>query len=79
MIAFDASHQRDSGGEPPFVEHPGQRVEDFRQVVDYLVTLPYVDADKVGVLGIGGGVGRSATCTLTKALVEIVARGGIEH
>lgn len=44
VIAFDASFQGASGGEPRFIEDPTLRVEDFRHVADYLVTLPYVAA-----------------------------------
>src|SRR5215469_5299504 len=47
VIAFDASYQGASGGEPRFVEDPTLRVEDFRVVCDYLVTLPYVDEDRI--------------------------------
>ncbi|MDO4919064.1 alpha/beta hydrolase [Kocuria sp.] len=57
VIAFDASFQGASGGEPRFLEDPAQRVQDFSRVVDYLVTLPYVDEDRIGVLGICGGGG----------------------
>lgn len=57
VIAFDASFQGASGGEPRFLEDPAQRVQDFSRVIDYLVTLPYVDADRMGVLGICGGGG----------------------
>lgn len=46
VIAFDASFQGASGGEPRSIEDPVQRVEDFRHVTDYLVTLPYVDEDR---------------------------------
>lgn len=55
VIAFDASYQGGSGGEPRFTEDPWQRVADFSHVIDYLVTVPYVDADRIGVLGVCGG------------------------
>lgn len=34
--------------------HPDINTEDFSAAVDYLTTLPYVDANKIGVLGICG-------------------------
>jgi fermentation-respiration switch protein FrsA (DUF1100 family) len=52
LIAFDASFQGASSGEPRFIEDPTRRVDDFRVVVDYLMTLPYVDENRIGVLGI---------------------------
>ncbi|HFL8759400.1 TPA: alpha/beta hydrolase [Escherichia coli] len=44
VIAFNASFQGSSGGEPRYLEDPTMRVKDFSIVVDYLTTLPYVDA-----------------------------------
>ncbi|WP_221775247.1 alpha/beta hydrolase [Pseudomonas sp. MSSRFD41] len=73
VIAFDASYQGASGGEPRLVEDPGQRVEDFRQVVDYLVTLPYVDADRIGVLGICGGGGYAISAVKSERRIRAVA------
>ena len=35
VIAFDASFQGDSGGEPRSIEDPTRRVEDFHMVTDY--------------------------------------------
>lgn len=72
VIAFDASHQGASGGEPRLVEDPGRRVEDFRQVIDYLVTLPYVDADRIGVLGVCGGGGYSISAAKSERRIKAV-------
>ncbi|ALJ19315.1 alpha/beta hydrolase [Microbacterium sp. No. 7] len=63
-VAFDASFQGDSGGEPRFTEDPGFRVSDFSYVIDYLVTQPYVDADRIGVLAICGGAGYAVAATM---------------
>lgn len=75
VIAFDASFQGASGGEPRFREDPAERVEDFRRVVDYLVTLPYVDEARIGVLGICGGGGYTLNAAMTekrfKAVVSV--------
>ncbi|BDB27406.1 alpha/beta hydrolase [Cupriavidus sp. P-10] len=72
VIAFDASYQGASGGEPRFIEDPTRRVEDFRVVVDYLVTLPYVDAGRIGVLGICGGGGYAINVAMTERRIKAV-------
>ncbi len=70
VIAFDRSYQGASGGEPRFVEDPVQAVEDFRHVTDYLTTLPYVDEDRIGVLGICGGGGYAINATMTERRIK---------
>ena len=70
VIAFDRSFQGASGGEPRFIEDPVQAVEDFRRVTDYLVTLPYVDAERIGVLGICGGGGYAVNATMTERRIK---------
>lgn len=84
-IAFDASFQGASGGEPRFLEDPAQRVQDFSRVVDHAVTLPYVDADRIGVLGICGGGGYTWAAAKTekrfRAVVSITGAnfGGLQR
>lgn len=76
VIAFDASYQGESGGEPRWTENPVQRVADFSHVVDHAMTLDFVDADAIGVLGICGGGGYATNATMLerriKALVAVV-------
>lgn len=75
VIAFDRSTQGQSGGEPRTIEDPALAVEDFSRVVDFLVTLPYVDAERIGTLGICGGGGYALNATMIerrfKAVVSI--------
>jgi hypothetical protein len=54
-LAFDASHQGESGGYPRDTENPAERMEDIRCAVDYLTTLPFVDEDRIGLLGVCAG------------------------
>ncbi|WP_250454600.1 alpha/beta hydrolase [Caballeronia sp. ATUFL_M2_KS44] len=72
VVAFDASFQGASGGVPRFIEDPTLRVEDFRHVADYLVTLPYVDEDRIGVLGICGGGGYAINAAMTERRIKAV-------
>lgn len=65
VVTFDASFQGASGGEPRFIEDPEFRVSDFRFVVDYLQSLPYVDAERIGVLGICGGGAYAINAAMT--------------
>ncbi|MEJ2870435.1 alpha/beta hydrolase [Actinomycetospora sp. OC33-EN08] len=72
VVAFDASFQGASGGEPRLVEDPTMRVKDISHVIDYLVTLPYVDADRIGALGVCGGGGYSINATMTDRRIKAV-------
>lgn len=75
VIVPDASFQGGSGGAPRWIEDPEQRVKDYRDVIDYAQTRPYVDPERIGILGICGGGGYSVKATIIdkriKALVSI--------
>lgn len=53
-IAFDPSFTGESSGEPRRMASPDLNTEDFLAAVDYLSTLPEVDAERVGIIGICG-------------------------
>ncbi|EGQ8041526.1 alpha/beta hydrolase [Vibrio alginolyticus] len=72
VIAFDASFQGESGGLPRYVEDTSQRVEDISRVIDYAVTLPYVDENRIGGLGICGGGGYMINSALTEKRLKAV-------
>lgn len=72
VIAYDASFQGASGGELRWIEDPTQRVEDISRVIDYAVTLPYVDETRIGVLGVCGGGGYAINATLTEKRIKAV-------
>lgn len=75
VLAFDASFQGASGGEPRFMEDPSIRVSDIRYAIDYLVSLPYVDENRIGAIGICGGgaytINAASTDHRIKALTSI--------
>ena len=53
-IAFDPSFTGESGGTPRYMTSPDINTEDFSAAVDYLVTHPDVNSEKVGIIGICG-------------------------
>jgi uncharacterized protein len=72
-LAFDASHQGASGGIPRFLDDPMRRVGDIYSAVDYLVSLPYVDAGRIGALGICAGSGTAVKAASTERRIKAIA------
>lgn len=78
VIVPDASFQGCSGGSPRWVEDAEQRVRDYRDVIDYLQQLPYVDPERIGILGICGGGGYSIkTAIIDKRIKALVSITGV--
>lgn len=53
-LAFDPSFTGESGGAVRHVASPDINTDDFSAAVDYLTTLPEVDENKIGIIGICG-------------------------
>jgi len=72
-LAFDASYQGASGGEPRFLDNPMNRVGDIYSALVYLTTLPYVDESNIGILGICAGGGITIKASTTDPRIKSVA------
>ncbi|MNZ37403.1 fermentation/respiration switch protein [compost metagenome] len=71
-IAFDASFQGESTGMPRQLENPYIRTEDISAVIDYLTTLPYVDVNRIGAMGICAGAGYTANAAINDRRIKAV-------
>ena len=72
-IAADASYQGESGGEPRQRDYPANRIGDVSGMVDYLASLGYVDAGRIGSLGICGGGGYTLGAAQADKRIRAVA------
>lgn len=72
-LAYDASYQGESGGEPRLMEVPGQRVDDISCAIDYLVQHPQIDPARIGSLGICIGGSYALNHAQTEHRVRAVA------
>lgn len=74
-LAFDPSYTGESGGEPRNVASPDINTEDFSAAVDYLVTNPLVDAERIGIIGIcgWGGFALNAAAIDTRIKATVTA------
>lgn len=72
-LAFDPSFTGESGGEPRNVASPDINTEDFSAAVDYLGIQPFVDRNRVGIIGICGFGGMGLNATAIDKRVKAVA------
>ncbi|MFC0560505.1 alpha/beta hydrolase [Halalkalibacter alkalisediminis] len=72
-IAFDASYNGESGGEPRNIASPEAFVEDFSAAVDFLGTHELVDRDRIGVIGICGSGGFTINAAQVDPRLKAVA------
>jgi len=72
-LAFDASHQGASGGMPRLLDDPMRRVADIYSAVDYLTALRYVDASRIGALGICAGSGTAVKAASMERRIKSIA------
>lgn len=72
-VAFDESYNGESSGQPRHVSSPDIFVEDFSAGVDFLGTLPYVDRQRIGAIGICGSGGFAVTAAQVDKRIRAVA------
>lgn len=71
-LAFDPSYTGESGGEPRNVASPDINTEDFSAGVDYIGLRPYVDRERIGVIGICGWGGMALNAVAVDKRVKAV-------
>lgn len=77
VLAFDPSFNGESGGEPRHVSSPDIFTEDFSAGVDFLGTLPYVNREKIGAVGICGSGGFVLSAAQTDTRIKAVATASL--
>lgn len=73
VLTFDQSFMGDSGGTPRNVSSPDIFVENFSAAVDYLGLLPYVNREKIGVIGVCGSGGFALSAAQVDTRIRAVA------
>lgn len=72
-LDFDFRNYGESGGEPRQFESPALKIADNRSAVTYLTSLPFVDAARIGALGICASAGYMSATTAGDTRVKSLA------
>jgi fermentation-respiration switch protein FrsA (DUF1100 family) len=72
-LAFDPSYTGESGGEPRNVASPDINTEDFSAAVDFLGLQPFVDRNRIGIIGICGFGGMGLNAAAVDKRIKAVA------
>lgn len=72
-IAHDPSYNGESGGQPHFTASSEALVEDFSAAVDFLGTKPFVDRERIGVIGVCGSGSFGLAAAETDSRIKAVA------
>jgi fermentation-respiration switch protein FrsA (DUF1100 family) len=72
-LTFDPSFNGYSGGEPRHLSSPDIFVEDFSAAVDYLGTRPFVDRERIGVIGMCGSGALSLSAAQVDRRIKAIA------
>ncbi len=71
-LAFDPSYIGESGGEPRNVASPDINTEDFSAAVDFLGLQPFVDRNRIGIIGICGFGGMALNAAAVDKRIKAV-------
>lgn len=72
-IAHDPSYSGESGGQPHFTASFEALIEDFSAAVDFLGTKPFVDRERIGVIGVCGSGSFGLAAAETDPRIKAVA------